>query len=532
MEPPLPANSALLGPGAMGKRDIIRNLGSSWFALGLNVVVGVFLSPYILHRLGDEAFGLWILIFSVTGYYGLFDLGIRSSIVRYIAKYSATDSLDELYRLVNTAMCGYSIIATVAITATLITSYYVHSIFPKIPLASVPTARWLLLMVGTSVSVGFPLGVFSGILEGLQRFYLLNLTNTCSTLLRALLIVIALRHGRGLLTVALITISLPVLGGLINAAAVFRHLPLRFGPKYLSRASMLRIASYSGTTFLIIVAARLRFKTDAMVIAKFVSAAAVTYFTIGSRLVDYAAETVSSLAQLFVPMSSQSQAQGDLEGLRKILLLGNRACAFIIFPITATLTILGKSIIEAWVGPRYVALSYPVLLILLYPTTLMLAQAASGRLLWGMAKHRTWAYVVLTEGVANLILSVILVRRYGIVGDAIGTAIPLTCSMVFFMPRHLCRLLGIRITTYLYRAFALPIGLCVPLVAVLLLMQRWFVPHRLRELIIQVGIAGMVYALGLGWAFWARRAWDVGHLGTNQEDELTLAMVGTYEEEL
>src|SRR3954471_13427450 len=142
------------------KGQILKNVGSSWFALGVNVLVGIFLSPYILHRLGDDAFGLWILIFSVTGYYGLFDLGIRSSIVRYIAKYSATDSRDELYRLVNTAMCGYSIIATVAMTVTLITTYYVHSIFPKIPAASVPTARWLLLMVGTSVSVGFPLGVF------------------------------------------------------------------------------------------------------------------------------------------------------------------------------------------------------------------------------------------------------------------------------------------------------------------------------------------------------------------------------------
>ena len=57
------------------KRQILRNVGSSWFALGVNVVSGIFLSPYILHRLGDTAFGLWILIFSITGYYGLFDLG-------------------------------------------------------------------------------------------------------------------------------------------------------------------------------------------------------------------------------------------------------------------------------------------------------------------------------------------------------------------------------------------------------------------------------------------------------------------------
>jgi len=183
--------------------------------------------------------------------------------------------------------------------------------------------------------------------------------------------------------------------------------------------------------------------------------------------VNYAAETVSSLAQLFVPRSSQAQAEGDLDGLRKILVLGNRACAFIIFPITALLPILGKSIIEAWVGPKYVAASYPVLLILIFPVTLILAQVASGRTLLGMAKHRTWAYVALAEGAANLILSIILLRPYGIVGDTIGTAVPLTRSTIFFLPRHLCRLLGIKIRTYLCRAFSLPIMLCAPVVAVL-----------------------------------------------------------------
>jgi hypothetical protein len=74
---------------------------------------------------------------------------------------------------------------------------------------------------------------------------------------------------------------------------------------------------------------------------------------------------VSGLAQIFVPMSSQSRAKGDLDGLRKIFIVGNRACAFIIFPMTAVLTVLSKCVMEAWVGPKYVATSYPVLLVLI-----------------------------------------------------------------------------------------------------------------------------------------------------------------------
>ena len=47
-------------------------------------------------------------------------------------------------------------------------------------------------------------------------------------------------------------------------------------------------------------------------------------------------------------------------------------------------------------------------------------------------------------------------RPFGIIGDAFGTAIPLACSTIFFMPRHVSRLLSIRLTTYLREAYVLP----------------------------------------------------------------------------
>lgn len=513
------------------KIAIFKNVGSSWFALGLNILVGLFLSPYILHHLGDEAFGLWVLIFTITGYYGLFDFGIRLSIVRYVAKYATIAKNDELNRLVNTALFTYSGIGTVAILITITVSFYVGSIF-RISGSSIHLARWLFLMVGSAVALGFPLGIFGGILEGLQRFYVVNLNSMSSTLVRALLIVIALRHGRGLLTVALITVSLPLVTGLVNATVVLRILPLRFGLKHLNRESLRRIASYSGTTFIIIVANRLRFKTDAMVIGTFVSSAAITYFTIGSRLVDYAGDVVSGLAQVFVPMSSQSDATGDLVGLRKILIAGNRACALIIFPMAAILIILGKSVIEAWVGARYVATSYPVLLVLLIPSTLMLAQSASGLVLYGMAKHKTLAVVVLLEGSANLFLSILLVRRFGILGDAVGTAIPLACTTLFFLPRHLCRVLKLRIGIYLRQAFLLPLTLCVPLVAVLFLMRHWFVAHSYFQLAIQLLLGSVVYGVGLLWAIWMGKAWQVeGIHDQDAANQVAVGLIETYQQE-
>ena len=489
--------------------QIIKNVGSSWFALGINILVGVFLSPFILHRLGDAAFGIWVLIFSLTGYYGIFDFGIRSSIIRYVSKYTATHDIEEVTGLLNTAMFTYTCVGLLCLLITLVGCIYVDRFF-HIPPAFYSTARWLLVIVGTSVALGFPFGVFGGVLEGLQKFYVLNWTNIVfSSLLRALLIVFYLNRGYGLITVALITVGLPFVGSGIRAVVALRELPIKFSWRYVSRESFRRMANYSAVTFMILISWRLRFKTDALVIGTFLSSAAITYFYAGSRLVDYAGEIVSSLAQIFVPMSSQSDAAGNMERLRKIFIAGNRTCAFVIFPITAVFVILGRSIIEAWVGTKYIVQGYPVLLTLIVPYTLMLIQGASSRILFGMSKHGKLAVVTMVEGISNLALSVLLVRPYGILGDAFGTAIPMLGTYLLFMPYHLCSRLGIRVWTYVRHAYLLPVAACAPLVLVLLLMQRWFVPHGYRELSVRLFAGGIVYGVCLTWAYLSGRALHV-----------------------
>ena len=501
------------------KGQIIKNISSSWFSLGINIVTGIFLSPFILHHLGDTAFGVWVLIFSVTGYYGLFDLGIRSSVVRYVSKFTATEEDEELAKIVNTSLFSYSCIGLASMVLTLVLCLNVEHVFPKIPPDMIPTARWLLLMVGGSIALGFPLGIFGGFLEGLQRFYILNWTNVVATLLRTALIVVVLNRGYGLLMVAFITIFLPMIASIVRAIIALHLRPVPLAIKCVDRATFRRIVNYSSSTFLIMVAGRLKFKTDEIVIGTMLSAAAVTYFNIGNRIVDYAGQVVTTLAQVFVPMSSQSEAKGDMNRLRKIFVVGNRVCAFIIFPICATLLILGRSVIEVWVGKKYVATSYPVLVIMIIACTLWWSQSASGRVLFGMSKHGTWAKITLIEGVSNLILSIILVRPFGIIGDAFGTAIPLACSTIFFMPRHVSKLLGIRLRTYLREAYVLPFLLTMPLVAVLLLLKQWFVPHNYRELGLQLLIGGAVYGAGLLWAHLSNRALRTGELVPAQNFE-------------
>jgi O-antigen/teichoic acid export membrane protein len=475
----------------------LKNVVSSWAGLAVNIAVGFFLWPFILHHLGDEASGLWVLIFSVTGYYGIFDFGIRSSLIRYVSKFQATGEKEQLARLVNTSLFTYSCLGMVLVVATTVGAFYVDRLF-HIPQDFLKQAQILFLMVGYSVALGFPLGISGGILEGLQSFYLINWTNIIATLLRAVLIIYVLWHGFGLLTVALITVSLPLIASAVRALIAHRLLRIRYGWKYVSRESFRQVANYSSVTFLIIVAFQLRFKTDAVIIGTFLSAAAITHFSIGARLVDYAGNVVSSLANIFTPMSSHFHATGDYAQLRKIFISGNRACALVMFPMMVVLVVMGKSVIEAWVGPRYVS-SYVVLLVLLIPSVLWESQSTSTRILFGMSSHKTLAYVVLAEGVINLILSIALVRPLGIVGDAIGTGLPLLLTALFFLPRHMCRQLDIPVRTFVAEAYLYPTVLCLPMTLVLVVMQRFFYAHRYPQLMLNLLAGFAAYGAGLTW---------------------------------
>lgn len=476
----------------------VKNVTATWLGLLVHATVAFFLSPFILHRLGDAAFSVWILVFALTGYFGLLDLGIRSAIVKYIAKFTALHDSEQLSRYLSTSTAFYTAIAVLISLATTAGFFYLHLLF-RIPAETLASARMLLLLSGGGIAITFPLTVFVGVLEGLQKFAWLQLSQIGITLLRAVLIVVALMSGGGLLAIGTVTVATNVLSYLIFTCIALCALPVRLSMQHIEWGAFREMAGYGVFAFAILAAEKLRFQSDAMVIGALVSATAITSFSIAARLVEYSSYAVRSMSQIFMPMSSQFHAAGDWARLRRTFVAGNRASAFIIFPLCIALVVMGKSIIEAWVGVRYVA-SYSILVLLIVPRTLYLAQSTSIRILLGMGRHRVLASVLLLEGGVNLLLSLLLARRFGVIGVAWGTAIPLACTSLFFLPQHLCHVLDMPLRRFLNRAYRLPLVLGAFQAAVLWFVSREFPVHGYAGVLLEIASSGIVYCAGLGWA--------------------------------
>ena len=93
--------------GIMRIPIILRAVATSWIVVFANGAVGFCLTPFVLHRLGDEAFGLWVLVVTVAGYYGVFDFGICSAVLRYAALKRALGEKDGINEVVATAFYFY-----------------------------------------------------------------------------------------------------------------------------------------------------------------------------------------------------------------------------------------------------------------------------------------------------------------------------------------------------------------------------------------------------------------------------------------
>jgi O-antigen/teichoic acid export membrane protein len=91
-----------------------------------------------------------------------------------------------------------------------------------------------------------------------------------------------------------------------------------------------------------------------------------------------------------------------------------------------------------------------------------MSQYISAVVLVSMAKHRVLAYFALAEGIANLVLSIILVQKVGLIGVAIGTVIPQLITTTCFLPLYTVRALGLRYSEYVSRAIVRPFIAAVP----------------------------------------------------------------------
>lgn len=483
-----------------GPRSIAANLATGtatrYVLLAVNVAIGLWMMPFTVGHLGRSEYGLWMLVVSMTAYFQLFDLGYGNGLVRQISDADARGDERAINEVASTFAVVYAAIGLASLLATGALAAWVVPRFPNLTAGQVETAQWVTLVLGLRVAVGFPMTVFGAVTTSRQYFALNTGIAIVVSLATALATYLVLEAGYGLRVLVPVTTGVNLLAYVAYARAARTAYPgLRLNPSLFSARRLREVTSYSLYVFLIAVSAQLGYNLDNLVVGAFMGTSAVAVYAVAFRLADYQRQFSNQFNGLLFPVVVGLGARNDRDRLRVTMLHGTRLALGMVLAITVALAGFAGPLVRAWMGPAFDE-SLPALYALVAAGVVLVAAGPLGNVLLGTGRHRLVAVSALVEALLNVALSLLLVRRWGLAGVAVGTAIPVTAMNLLVLLPAACRSLDVRLARFL-RDAVLPAALpTVPAVAAAVLLRVYVPPASLLAVAAEGALVGLLYVVG------------------------------------
>jgi O-antigen/teichoic acid export membrane protein len=477
--------------------QLARGISMNWISLGFTLLVTFFLSPFVVHHLGNVAYGAWVLVGNAVSYMGLLDLGLRSSVVRYASKGYAQGDHVESSEAVSAALWLRLWISALIILAGVTLSLVFTRIFHIPPQLQTP-ARLAIFAIAFRMAISLACGVFGGVIAGLNRFDLLAIIEISQTALQTIGFIWLLEAGHGILGLALCSLAAGVAGSVAQVICAVRLYPqMKILFRRPAPATLRKLWRYSFYVLLVNIATQLVYYSDNVVVGAFLSTTAVTFYAIGGSLINYGRQIVSSMTTTFAPLASTLEAEKNADNMRRLLIHGTRAALLVALPIYVALFVRGRTFLGLWMGAQYAYQSGRVMQILLISQAFASANTTSGGIAYGIEKHRMVAIWAVFEGIANLTLSIFLVRKIGIYGVAWGTTIPSLVIHLIFWPPYICKLVDMPVRRYIYQSWIRPGIAVVPFGVACYLADRYWPVRHLWQFMEQILILFPTFVLML-----------------------------------
>lgn len=426
-------------------RRIARNVATRYLFVAVEMIVGLVTLPFNLKHLGAEAYGLWMLTAGVTVHFSLLDLGYGGSMTKFVAQYRAHRNTQALNEIASTVFMLFTTIGVISYLVVIGLAFNLEHIF-RITAAQAETGKWILLIVGVNVTFNFAFAVYGGVCSGFQRFDINNLVAIASSPIVAAVNLAMLLLGFSVIPLVAATTAVRLATYFIyrrNAYKVFP--PLRVRPSLFRWSRLREVTAFSIYASMIDWANKLNYEFDELVIGIFLGSTPVAVWAVADRIISGTQRLTNQGNTVLFPFVVDSDVTNRQQRLQTVLLEGTRLSLATVTPIAAMLVVLAPTLIQAWVGPGAAAAA-PVIQVLSFAVALRVGDATATTVLKGAGRVRFLAMANIVTGLVNLFLSAALVKRFGLVGVAVGTLVPIAATSMFVLFPAACRRVGLSIS--------------------------------------------------------------------------------------
>lgn len=458
----------------------------------ISVMVGFIQFRLIVEFLPKELAGVWFLFLSIGAYVAYFDLGISPTISREVGFISGHVDKDdgirriEIADLLATCIRLFRIISVVVFLVCLFAGGLflakVSSADSRIEI----TVAWFVFTLGASINISG--GAWFAALYGLGHVATERMLRCITQILGLFLCALFLYLGFGIIGLSAAWAIQGIFVRVAGWIALRRTCPfLKSNPGISRKSTLKKIAVPSLKLAATGLGAILILQTDNIIIASVIGPAAIPPYEAASRLAYYCFSLSMLVIGSSTPFISKLSAAGDQAGVRNLTLKNIRYSMSFMVLMASFFAIFSDRAVQLWLGGGNFV-GFPVVWVLLVMLVLEVhhnilgsATMATGRIVF--------YWVALCAGLLNIVLTLVLVKHFGLLGVALGTLCAQLLTNNWYVPFISFRHLRIPIFEYLRKTI-------VPLCAVFILM---FSINKVISWLIEPlkGASGLVLALAL-----------------------------------
>lgn len=409
-------------------------------------------TPYLIRTLGQSEYGVYTLVFSITAYLTLLDLGVGNAVVRYVSKYRVDGAYEEQRHFLGVAVAYYGIIAAVALLVGMVIIIFFPNLFAKgLAAPEIALAQKLMLITVLNIGVTLATSPYMYILTAYEKFFISKGISIIQVVFKMAVCSLVLYLGMGSVGVVLVNFVLTFLLRLAIIAYVSFGLKLR--PKFAKTSAKFikSIAGYSSWILLQMIATQINQMADQVLIGIFAASSSVILgiYGVGAQINQYFQNVGAAFTGVLMPgIVKIVEQDGSTQTLQKEMERIGRIVLMVTAFIWCVFFVCGEQFIRLWAGEKNER-AYFVALLLMAPQVLMLAQAVGAQILWAKEKHRFQSVLKFIIVLVNVFLTIFLIKTWDpLLGATTGTFISLVLGDIIVMQIVFKKDIGIRLLPY------------------------------------------------------------------------------------
>ena len=473
----------------------------SYINLGIGNLIPFFYTPIMLELLGQSEYGLYKIAGSTTSYLSLMAFGIGSAVSRFIIKARTQEGKDAEERMFGLFNLLFQAIALLTLIVGGLITWKLDLIYgASLTVAELSRMRVLVGLMVINTAVNLSATSYHSVVFSHERFLFIHSVNILSTIGAPVLNLVILFMGYRSVGMAVVSLTLNVLVRLMYLAYVRRALDIRPRYKGMPTGAIREIFAFSFWVFVSNIVGQIYSATDTVIIGAIPRLATVgaAVYSIGNTFTNIMFSLAQITPSLFAPKVNQMVFSGcNNQQLTDLVIKVGRMQGFVVALVCSGFIAFGMSFITCYVGTGYEE-SYWVAVLVMIPNCIPLVQSVVHSILQAKNMHQFRSKVYLAVALLNIVGTLLLVQKFGVVGAAIPTGVSYLLGHGLIMNWYYWKKVKLDIPRFWKEM--LPIfGIAAALCAATVILSNWVDLYSWIRLGIGILCYTTVYALCI-WA--------------------------------